>query len=145
SLPVQVLGKALRAADRRLEGQVLIESNGGTATVLIRAEVPVQPYPDGALAGARTPRQLAEKARLNARGAASEFEKGAVAAWYEANGWTYPVQGPASSGLGAVQQFFEALGLVKPPKVEARERVVALHGRPGEALEHFLELRTEER
>ncbi len=145
TLPVQVLGKALRAADRPLEGQVLIESNGGTASVIVRAEVPVQPYPEGALAGARTPRQLAEKARLNPRGAASQFEKGAVTAWYEANGWTYPVQGPASSDLGAVQQFFEALGLVKPPKVEMRERVVALHGRPGESLEHFLELRTEER
>jgi hypothetical protein len=145
TLPVQVLGKALRAADRPLEGQVVIDSNGGTATVVVRAEVPVRPYPDGALAGARTPRQLAEKARLNPRGAASQFESGAVTAWYEANGWTYPVQGPASSGLGAVQQFFEALGLVKPPRVEIRERVVALHGRPGEALEHWLELRTEER
>jgi hypothetical protein len=145
SLPVQVLGKALRAADRPLEGQVLIESNGGTATVIVRAEVPVQPYPDGILAGARTPRQLAEKARTNARGAASQFEKGAIAAWYEANGWTYPVQGPASSGLGAVQQFFEALGLVKPPAVEVRERTVELQGRPGEALEHFLVVQTQER
>jgi hypothetical protein len=145
SLPVQVLGKALRAADRPLEGHILIESNGGTATVLVRAEVPVQPYPTGILAGARTPRQLAEKARANARGVASEFETGAVAAWYEANGWTYPVQGPSSSGLGAVQQFFEALGLVKPPTVEVRERAVEMQGRPGETVEHSLVVETQER
>ncbi|HZY85202.1 MAG TPA: hypothetical protein VFE78_10255, partial [Gemmataceae bacterium] len=145
SLTVQVLGKALRAADRPLEGHVLIESNGGTATVIVRAEVPVQPYPEGILAGARTPRQLAERAKAHARESASQFEKGAVAAWYEANGWTYPVQGPSSSGLGAVQQFFEALGLVKPPKVEVRERAVELQGRPGEAIEHFLVVDTQER
>ncbi len=111
---------------------------------MIRAEVPVRPFPDGALAGAVSPRQIAEKAKANTKGAAPFFEKGAVAAWYESNGWTYPVQGPASSGLGAIQQFFEALGLVKPPTVEISEQSVSLQGAPGVSLEHDLIVRAHE-
>src|SRR5262249_23352548 len=61
------------------------------------------------------------------------------------NGWTYPVQGPASSGLGAVQQFFEALGLVTPPKVEISTQSVNLQGRPGEKLEYLILVQTVEK
>ena len=52
--------------------------------------------------------------------------------WFSDNGWTYPVLGPASTGLGAVQQFFEALGLVQPPKVEIRETEMRFAGKVGE-------------
>ena len=55
-----------------------------------------------------------------------------MAAWYAANGWAYPVQGPASTGLAAVQQFFEALGLTAPPKVEISDRSLTLFGKPGD-------------
>src|SRR5258707_5413550 len=48
-------------------------------------------------------------------------------------------QGPSSSGLGAVQQFFEALGLTPPPKVDISERSVALRGDPGQPLRHALD------
>jgi hypothetical protein len=138
SVPVLVAGKRLRAGDKPQEGRLVIESNGGTVTVVVRVEMPIQPFPEGVLAGARTPRQIAEKAKAAPKDAAILFEKGAVAAWYEANGWTYPVQGPASSGLGAVQQFFEALGLVTPPKVEISTQCVNLQGRPGETLEYSI-------
>ena len=60
------------------------------------------------------------------------------------NGWPYPVQGPNASGLAAIQQLFEALGLVKPPKVELAEPAIALGGRPGERLEHTLTVTTPE-
>jgi hypothetical protein len=104
----------------------------------------VTPYPDGVLAGARTPRQVAEKARKAPKEAAVLFEKGAVACWYEQNGWIYPVQGPAASGLGAVQQFFEALGLVKPPQVTISEYSVNFLGRVGGRLEHALQVQAQE-
>jgi hypothetical protein len=61
---------------------------------------------------------VAEKAKAHPREAAPLFEQGVVSRWYKDNGWTYPVQGPASSGLAAVQQYFEALGLTPAPKVD---------------------------
>jgi hypothetical protein len=145
TLPVQVHGKALRAGIKPLLGQLLLSSNGGATVITVRAEVPVQPFPDGILAGAISPRQIAEKAKANPKAASPYFENGAVAAWYESNGWTYPVQGPASSGLGAIQQFFEALGLVKAPIVEISETSVHLHGTPGTRLEHVLQIHAQEK
>ena len=144
-LPVQVHGKALRAGNKPVEGRLTIESNGGATVIVVRADVPVQPFPEGALAGAISPRQVAEKAKANPKTAAPYFEKGVVAAWYESNGWIYPVQGPASSGLGAIQQFFEALGLVKAPVVEISETAIHLHGPIGASLEHVLHVRAREK
>jgi hypothetical protein len=143
-LPVRIQGKALRAGNQPLEGRLIVATSGGNSVVLVRAEVPVQPFPEGVLAGARSPRQAAEKAREYPQQAAPFFERGAVAAWYEANGWTYPVQGPPASGLGAVQQFFEALGLARAPRVEISQRAVHLQGPPGVSLEHALVLQAVE-
>lgn len=144
-LPVNVIGKRLRASNKPLEGKLIIESNGGNVIVPIRADVPIKPYPDGVLAGAKSPRQIAEKAKANPKEAAVSFEKGNVAQWYKDNGWTYPVRGPAASGLGAVQQFYEALGLTPPPKVEISAKQVNLTGQPGQAVSQTLELRSEEK
>jgi len=150
-IPVHVRGKKLRAGVKPLEGRLVIESNGGTAVVLVRAEVPVKPFADGIFAGARTPRQIAEKAKAaskskaGAKEAAALFESGAVARWYQENGWTYPVQGPVAEGPAAIQQFFDALGLSKPPPVEISERAVKLEGKVGENVRHILELKAEEK
>src|SRR5262249_25624474 len=95
--------------------------------------------------GARTPRQVAEKAKANPREAALLFERGAVAEWYKANGWAYPVLGPSASGLAAVQQFFEALGLTTPPKVELSERSLMLSGTPGESVRRTILVPSPER
>ena len=40
------------AGAKKLEGRLNLETNGGGATVVIRAEVPVKPFPSGVLAGA---------------------------------------------------------------------------------------------
>ncbi len=144
-IPVRVRGKALRAGAKPLEGRLVIESSGGESTVVVRCDVPTRPFPDGVLAGALTPRQVAEKARAQPRQAAPLFESGAVARWYQANGWTYPVQGPPGSGLGAVQQFFEALGLTTPPKVDVSEPAVFFIGDPGDRLQHSLQLSAREK
>jgi hypothetical protein len=144
-LPVRVVGRALRAGDKPLAGRLVIRTNGGERTVTVRAEVPPQPFADGVLAGARTPRELAHKARDHAKEAARLFESGAVRIWYEANGWTYPVRGPAATGLAAVQQFFEALGLVEPPRVRLMTESLRLEGRPGQELEGTVTLQAVER
>jgi hypothetical protein len=138
TVAVEVAGKALRSHPRVQEGRIVVTSNGGTTAVVVRVEVPPIPFPDGVLSGARTPRQLAEKARVEAREAVRLFESGAVAQWYEANGWKYPVPGPAAGGVASVQQFFEALGLSKPPPVILNQTSVELAGAPGGNVEAFV-------
>jgi hypothetical protein len=145
ALTIHVRGGQLRAAAKPLEGRLIVESNGGSVTIPVRVEVPVKSFPAGPLAGAKSPRQIAEKARSAPKQAAGQFESGEVAQWYKDNGWTYPVQGPSASGLGAVQQFFEALGLTEPPKVDVSERSVILRGDPGHQLRHILRVETREK
>src|SRR5262249_40402300 len=87
----------------------------------------------------------ASKTKAGAKEAAKLFEGGAVARWYQENGWTYPVQGPVAEGPAAIQQFFDALGLSKPPPVEISERSVHLAGKVGEPLRHGPELKAEEK
>jgi hypothetical protein len=144
-LAVHVRGKHLRAGNKPLEGRLLIDSNGGTTTVTVRADVPIKPFPTGVLAGALTPRQIAEKAKAQPKEAAALFENGAVAQWFGDNGWTYPVQGPSASGIGAVQQFFEALGLANAPKLEISHKSLSFHGEVGQTLTATLEVRTAEK
>jgi hypothetical protein len=137
-LPLQILGKALRAYRKPQDAEVRVETSGGTIGVMVRIVVPVQPFPDGVLAGAVSPRQLAEKALQAQAEAAGLVQNGAVARWYEVNGWTYPVAGPTATGQAALQQLFEALGLAKAPRVELSEDAIQLSGRPGEKIEHVL-------
>jgi hypothetical protein len=144
-LPVHVVGDRLRAGNKPLEAHLAVECNGGAATVLVRATVPVKPFSGGALDGAKSPRQIAEKSKVNPKDAAVQFENGEVIDWYKANGWTYPVQGPPASGVAGVQQFFEALGLTPAPKVEISVKSVALNANPGDSLGYILGVKTEEK
>jgi hypothetical protein len=144
-ITVQIRGQRLRAGPKPQEGRIVLDTNGGSVTVVVRVAVPIKPFPNGVLAGAMTPREVADKARKAPREAADLFEQGAVARWYEQNGWVYPVQGPAASGKGAVQQFFEALGLTAPPKVDISEKEVTLYGQPRAQLNHRLDVSTEEK
>lgn len=142
---VRVRVAKLRARPKPYQGQLHVDSNAGKMTITVRAEAPVRPFPTGVLAGALTPREIAQKAKQHPKEAAALFEKGAVEQWYKDNGWSYPVEGPTGSGVGAVQQFFEALGLTKPPKVEVSERELTFFGFVGQRLEHRLKIRTNEK
>ena len=71
--------------------------------------------------GATSPRGMAERMRTNPKLAVPLLESGEVQRWFEANGWKYPVPGTPARGVGAVQQFFECLGLSKPPPVALSE------------------------
>ena len=144
ALSVRVNGRRLRAFTKPRETEIVLESNGGAITVMLRVTVPVKPFPEGVLSGAISPRQLALKVKEAPKEAAVLIESGAVARWYQANGWTYPVLGPPATGIAAVQQLFEALGIVKPPRVELSEDTIRLQGRPGERLEYSLAVITQE-
>jgi hypothetical protein len=131
-LTLHIRGRELRARTQPQVAEIAIESNGGVRRVLVRVRVPVTPFPDGVLKGAQTPRQLAEKARTALQETTRLLEEGAVARWYLCNGWTYPITGPSAKGLAAVQQYFEALGLTTPPRVELRTGELTLQGVPGQ-------------
>jgi hypothetical protein len=149
TIKVWVLGSKLRAGLVALQGEIAIDTNGGAFTLPVRADVPIVPFPKGkyandSLAGARSPREVAVKAKQHPIEAATLFEQGAVKVWYAANGWTYPIEGTEGSGKGAVQQFFEALGLTKPPRLEIKADPLMLKCRVGEHLSKKITLRTEE-
>ncbi|MCS6977372.1 MAG: hypothetical protein NZM31_10250 [Gemmatales bacterium] len=133
-IPVLICGEKLRAAKDTQTGRIVVESNGGSVEIVLRVEVPIKPFPHGVLAGARSQRQLAEQAYKQPKEAAPLFESGAVARWYAENNWVYPVQGPTASGLGGVQQFFEACGLAKPPRVELKTKEIKVRGGIGARL-----------
>lgn len=113
--PAYVRGSALQANNRPYAAALRVESDGGNAEVPVAVAVPVVPFPEGVLAGAVSRRRLAEEALAKPRESAALFASGAVARWYEANGWVYPCPGPVAPGNAALQQFFEALGLTAPP------------------------------
>jgi hypothetical protein len=149
NLAVRVLGSKLRAGRKPLEGQIVIDTNGGTLTFKVRASVPIRPFPKGkyandSLAGAKSPHELAVKAKAHPQEAAALFEQGAVSAWYASNGWTYPVQDTKGTGKGAVQQFFEALGLTKPPQLEISGGRIVCKARAGQRLVKHVTLSTKE-
>jgi hypothetical protein len=141
-IPVKLLTGKLRAGPKAHEGQLNVDSNGGSMKVVVRVEVPARPFPSGLLAGALSPRDIASKSMKNPKEAALLFEQGVVEKWYKTNGWTYPVQGPAGSGLAAVQQFLEAVGLTRPPKVEIDTAALSLQGASGARLRHNLKVST---
>lgn len=149
TLPVRVLGHKIRAGRKPIEGKIVIDTNGGSIALTVRANVPVREFPKGqyandVLAGAKSPHELAVKAKANPQEAAVLFEQGAVKAWYASNGWTYPIQGTEGTGKGAVQQFFEALGLTKPPKLEISTGRILCKGRPGKKLNKQVIISTKE-
>lgn len=145
TIPIHIRGKRLVARPKPYEAKIVIDSSGGAAEVVVRFTISVKPFPQGVLAGAVSPRQIAEKAKAQPKEAAAFFENGTVARWYKENGWDYPVKGPATSGLAAIQQYFEAHGLAKAPKVGINQNQVVLMGAPGETIRHQLEVRTQEK
>ncbi len=61
------------------------------------------------------------------------------------NGWNYPVAGASARGIGAVQQFFECLGLSRPPAVELSEREITFDCRSSAVQTGQVTLRTSAR
>jgi len=145
TIPVHLHPERLRASNKPLLAKIVLSSNAGEQTVTLRAEKPIKPFEGGLLTGAKSPRQIAELALKDPKAVSPFFEQGAVERWYAENGWVYPVKIPAASGLAAIQQFFEALGVTRPPRVEIDRRLLRLQGSPGQSLLASICVRTEEK
>jgi hypothetical protein len=143
---LRIVGKFFRAEAKAKAkaGSLSIETNGGEELVVVNAEAPVVPFPEGVLAGATTPRDIAVRAKQQPKLAAPLFESGAVEEWYKNNAWEYPVQGPAGTGLGAIQQFFEALGLAKAPVVTVAPMQYRLAAAPGDSVRFDIKVQSAE-
>src|SRR5207253_2373999 len=89
--------------------------------VPVSLELAAYPFPRPPFEDAGSPREMAELMRKQPKPAVALLESGEVRRWFEANGWTYPVSGPTAPGVAAVQQFFEGMGLSKPPPLQLSE------------------------
>src|SRR5262249_2374297 len=65
------------------------------------------------------------------------------ARWFAANGWAYPVVGAPVSGVAGVQQFFEGLGVSKPPPVALYPQEFRCTLADGEPVKGQVTLRTD--
>jgi hypothetical protein len=148
TIPVRLVSDNLRASARPMTGEIVLRTNGGTATIPVQAVIPITPFPkidgNGSLAGATSPREIAERAMKMPQEAGLLFAQSAVRDWYESNGWAYPVEFPTGSGKATVQQYFEALGLTKPPVLEVDTDSIEASGAPGEHLGKSIVLSTRE-
>jgi hypothetical protein len=131
------------AAPHKYSAKLTVITNGGIVEVPARLDLVVHPFPRAPFQGVTTPREMAEKMRTQPKAAVPLLESGEVASWFEINGWTYPVQGPAAKGVAAVQQFFEGMGLSKPPTMQLAEDRLYLSCLQGETARGQLSLRTD--
>ncbi len=104
-------------APKTYGAKLTVITNGGVAEVPVKLDVSALPFPRAPFTGAASARALAERMRQHPKQAVPLLENGEIARWFAANGWTYPVEGPTAKGVAAVQQFFEGMGLSKPPVV----------------------------
>jgi hypothetical protein len=96
-------------------GKLTVITNGGIVEVPVSLEAAVIPFHRPPYVGASSPREIAERMRAQPKPAVPLLEGGEIARWFTANGWVYPVPSATARGVAAVQQFFEGMGLSKPP------------------------------
>lgn len=129
-------------AGQQYSAKLTVITNGGITEVPIRLDMAVQPFPHAPFQGARSPRELAERMLKSPKQAVPLLESGVVARWFAANGWSYPIAGVPARDIAAVQQFFEALGLSKPPPLQLSQVEVLLRSRNAEVARGQIVLRT---
>jgi hypothetical protein len=83
--------------------------------------------------------------RANPKPAIPLLENGTITRWFTANGWAYPVVGPTAPGMAAVQQFFEGLGLAKPPRLQLDDTTARFSCLRGEVVSGRASLSTSDR
>jgi hypothetical protein len=108
-------------APKVYSAKLTVITNGGIVEVPVSLELAAYPFPRAPFEDAGSPREMAELMRKQPKAAVTLLESGEVRRWFEANGWTYPVSGPTAPGVAAVQQFFEGMGLSKPPALQLSE------------------------
>lgn len=116
NIALQVDTKGMPAA-QTYGGKLTVITNGGVVEVPVRMDLAAQPFPRPPFQGAKTPREMAERMRSQPKAAVPLLENGEISRWFSNNGWNYPVRGTPARGVAGIQQFFEAMGLSKPPAV----------------------------
>lgn len=99
-------------------GKLTVVTNGGIVEVPIGLDLVAQPFMKSPYQGVKTPREMAERMRTQAKAAVPLLESGDIARWFASNNWNFPVRGQTIKGVAGVQQFFEAMGLSKPPPLQ---------------------------
>jgi hypothetical protein len=99
-------------------GKLIVVTNGGVVEVPVRLDLAARPFGSAPFPNVKTPREMAEHMRANSKAAVPLLESGEVFRWFASNNWNYPVQGQPIKGMAGVQQFFEAMGLSKPPALQ---------------------------
>jgi Family of unknown function (DUF5717)N-terminal len=132
-------------APQQYSTRLTVITNGGIVEVPVGLDLQVQPFTLPPFEGVSTPREMAERMRTHPKPAVPLLENGEIARWFEANGWTYPVSDPTAHGVAAVQQFFEGMGLSKPPTVQLSAGEISQSCVPGEVVSGQLTLRTSAR
>jgi hypothetical protein len=106
------------AAGQTYGAKLTVVTNGGVVEVPLRMDLIAQPFAKPPFQGVRSQRDLADKMRQQPKVAVPILESGEVQRWFAQNGWTFPVPGTPIKGVGGVQQFFEGMGVSKPPPVQ---------------------------
>jgi len=106
------------AAGKAYGARLTVVTNGGVVELPARLDLAAHAFQLAPFQGARTPRELAERMRAQPKGAVPLLENGEISRWFESNGWNYPVRGKPAKGVAGVQQFFENMGLSKPPPLQ---------------------------
>jgi hypothetical protein len=133
------------AAPQKYAARLTVITNGGIVEVPVRLELAVRPFTQAPFQGVASPREMAERMRTQPKLAVPLLESGEVARWFAVNGWGYPVTGPGARGVAAVQQFFEGMGLSKPPVVQLADPELYVGCNPGEVARGQVVLRTDAR
>jgi hypothetical protein len=129
-------------APRSYSGKLTVITSGGIAEVPVRMDVGALSFLRPPFVGVASPREMAERMRAQPKHAVALLESGEIQKWFQANGWTYPVAGPPARGVAAVQQFFEGMGLSKPPPLALSESELHLSAVSPEAVRAQLTLST---
>jgi hypothetical protein len=111
-------------APQSYTAKLTVITNGGIAEVPVGLDLKAVAFAQPPFQGAATPREMAERMRANPKAAVPLLENGEIQRWFATNGWAYPVCGVPARGVAAVQQFFEAMGLSRPPPVQLSESEV---------------------
>ena len=114
-------------ASQTYGAKLTIVTNGGAVEVPVRMDLAAHPFPKAPFQGARAPRELAERMRSQPKAAVPMLESGDISRWFAANGWNYPIRGTPARGVAGVQQFFECMGLSKPPVVQLAQPEVRVN------------------
>lgn len=129
-------------AGQKYSANLKVDTNGGIYEVPVQMELVPVPFPHEPLQGAATARELAYKMRDVPKQSVPLLESGEVQRWFAANGWRYPIVGPTAKGVAAVQQFFEGMGVSKPPPLTLSDQEVLMLCRAGHIVTGRVTLKT---